>query len=71
MHGKIAIREFPMRHRYMGATPIVKRTGGRFIATGERIVDKATTGTHRRSRERMSLMLKSSKTPKSGLIKVI
>jgi hypothetical protein len=36
-----------MRLRYVGATPIVKRIGGRFIATGERIVDKAT---HRLSR---------------------
>jgi hypothetical protein len=44
-----------------GATPTVRRTGGRFIATGERIVDKSTTGTHRRSRERMSMTLKSPK----------
>ena len=61
MHGKIVIREFPMRLRYVGATPIVKRTGGRFIATGERIVDKETTGTHRRFRERARMILKSPK----------
>jgi hypothetical protein len=53
-----------------GATPTVKRTGGRFIATGERTVDKLTTGTHQRFRERMSMILKPLK-PRRGRVKVI
>jgi hypothetical protein len=44
-----------------GATLTIKRTGGIFIATGERTVDKLTTGTHRRFRVCMSMILKPLK----------
>jgi hypothetical protein len=53
-----------------GARPTVRRIGGRFIATGERTVDKSTTGSHQRSRECMNMILKPSKT-RRGRVEVI